>query len=108
MTEFRQWWRRNTRAGYAFAEVSLLHWGSTFGIWKRSLLRSISWAGVLPLAIVVGALVHPNAVALLALYPIQIARIAYRNGWNRSRAGEMACSTRWANFLNCAGLPNIS
>ena len=83
MTEFRQWWRRNTRAGYAFAEVSLLHWGSTFGIWKRSLLRSISWAGVLPLAIVVGALVHPNAVALLALYPIQIARIAYRNGWNR-------------------------
>ena len=85
MTTFRQWWLRNRRAGYAFAEVSTLHWRSPHGIWRRSLLRSIAWGGALPLAAAAG-LADPAAFALLALYPAQMARIAAREkfrglGW---------------------------
>jgi GT2 family glycosyltransferase len=35
MTRFGQWWKRNVRAGHAFAQVSRLHARSPFGIWKR-------------------------------------------------------------------------
>lgn len=75
MTTLRQWWLRNRRAGYAFAEVSILHWRSPHGIWRRSLLRSVGWGGALPLAAAAG-FAHPAAFALLALYPAQVVRIA--------------------------------
>lgn len=83
MTSLRQWWRRNTRAGYAFTEVALLHWTSPFGIWKRSLLRAIGWGGVLPLAAIAGAALDPFGLVLLALYPIQFTRIVLQGHWNR-------------------------
>lgn len=84
MMSLRQWWRRNTRTGYAFAEVATLHWNSPFGIWKRSLLRAIGWGGVLPVATVAGAvLIHPLLFALLAFYPFQFARIAARENWSK-------------------------
>lgn len=80
MTRIRQWWRRNARAGYAFAEVSTLHWASPFGIWRRNLWRSIGWGGILPAALLAGFTLHPAAFGLLLLYPIQMVRIAAREG----------------------------
>jgi GT2 family glycosyltransferase len=83
ITTFRQWWRRTTRAGHAFAEVATLHWSSPKAIWKRSMARAIVWGGALPLAILVAVLVHPAALLLFGLYPLQVARIARREGWTR-------------------------
>ena len=83
MTNFRQWWKRNTRTGYAITEVAILYWRSPFGIWKRDVLRAIVWGGVLPLVAIVGAVFHPAALALLVFYPIQVARIARREQWSR-------------------------
>ncbi|UVK40215.1 glycosyltransferase family 2 protein [Mesorhizobium sp. AR10] len=80
MTRIHQWWRRNMRAGYAFAEVSTLHWASPFGIWRRNLWRSLGWGGVLPLAMLAGFTLHPAALGILVLYPIQVIRIAAREG----------------------------
>ena len=80
ITKMSQWWRRNKRAGHAFAEVAVMHWRSPYGIWKRSLVRSICWGGLLPAAVVVG-IFQPAAMTLLALYPVQVARIAARDGF---------------------------
>ena len=81
ITTFRQWWRRTTRAGYAYAAVATRHWSSPEAIWKRSLLRSVGWGAALPIVIVGASLLHPAALALFGLYPLQAARLARRDGW---------------------------
>ena len=90
ITTFGQWWRRTKRAGYAFASVATLHWSSPEAIWKRSLMRTIGWGAALPLAIVGASFLHPAALALFGLYPLQIARLARREGWNRLGSWQYA------------------
>jgi glycosyltransferase involved in cell wall biosynthesis len=55
MTRFGQWWRRNVRAGHAFAQVSRLHAGSPFGIWRRETRSNWFWGVVVPAAAVLAA-----------------------------------------------------
>lgn len=80
MTRFPQWWRRNVRAGHAFAEVSRLHRRSAQGIWRRETLRALLWGGALPAAAGMSAFIAPLSLLVLAFYPIQVARIAWRKG----------------------------
>lgn len=55
MTRFGQWWRRNVRAGHAFAEVSRLHDGSPFGIWTREARSNWFWGLCVPAVAVLAA-----------------------------------------------------
>lgn len=103
VTAFRQWWRRTTRAGYAFAAVAARHWSSPAAIWKRSLLRSIGWGGALPIAIVCASLLHPAALVLFGLYPVQVARLARRDGWNRIESWRFAFFDVLGKFAECWG-----
>jgi GT2 family glycosyltransferase len=81
ITRFGQWWRRSVRAGHAFAQVSRLHQNSQFRIWKRNVGRAVLWGGALPLtAAAAAATVNPAALWILALYPIQVLRLARRQG----------------------------
>ncbi len=85
MLRFSQWWRRSVRAGYAFTEVTLLHRHSPKRIWKRNVVSALLWGCVLPLLILAGGIVHPAFLALAAIYPLQVARIALRsNDWRRA------------------------
>lgn len=84
ITRLGQWWNRSRRAGHAFAEVAHRHLGSPHGIWGRNVLRALFWGCLLPLGALLGAVVlHPTFVLLLAAYPLQIARIAWREGGHR-------------------------
>ena len=80
MTKFRQWWRRSVRAGLADAQICWLR--ATLGVVvgeKKALValaRSTIWAGLLPVAIGIGAFIHPAALAGLLLYPLRVIRIA--------------------------------
>ena len=76
MTRFRQFWNRAVRAGFAYANVSLLHRNSPFCIWRRETLRAVVWGGLLPAAIAVGTLLHPVTFLVLSIYCVQILRIA--------------------------------
>lgn len=80
ITRFGQWWLRAVRGGYAFAEVSWLHRSSPVGIWKRETARVILWGGILPVAIALGALMHPAALGGALVYVLQICRIALTKG----------------------------
>lgn len=88
MTNLRQWWRRSMRAGYAFAEGSLLHGAPPERHWVRETRRAWVWGLGLPLAVAlaVGTL-GPLALAGLALYPLQMVRLYGRgSGAARGRA----------------------
>lgn len=78
---FRQWWRRTERAGHAFAEGDARFSTPAAPHWRREVRRIWIWGVALPLAAVLGALLHPAALLLLLAYPVQVARLARRMGW---------------------------
>ena len=79
MTRFGQWWKRNRRAGHAFAENATLH-GKSPERFRVAQTRSLLlWGAVLPLLALLGALlVSPLALLLLLAWPLQAVRMAAR------------------------------
>lgn len=77
MTRFGQWWKRSVRAGHAYAEGAALH---GFGHWGAEVRRALIWGAGLPLVIALAALLHPAALALVLIYPLQVLRLARRGG----------------------------
>lgn len=96
MHRFGQWWRRARRAGHAFAEGSWLHRRDDEPFWRRETRRAVIWAMVIPMLILVAAfLIGPWALAGLLIYPLQLARMAQREGGGREgwlRAGFLMLS----------------
>ena len=79
MTRIGQWWMRCVRAGFAYAEGARLHGAPPERHWVRECRSAWLWGAALPLAIVLSALVVSPACWLgLALYPLQMARVAWR------------------------------
>ena len=81
ITRFGQWWRRSKRAGHAFVEGAVLHGAPPERHFVAETRRILLWAGALPLAIALGAvLVHPLALLGLLAYPLQVLRLGRRSG----------------------------
>jgi len=84
MTRLGQWWRRAVRSGFGYAQA----WHRTRGVrgeaplYRRELGRAAVWAGLLPLAAVLLALlVRPGLVLLWPLAAAaQYLRMARRDG----------------------------
>jgi len=86
MLRFGQWWRRNVRGGWAYAEGAALHGGSPERYAVRETLSNAFWGALLPLA-VVGLAPRAGGLSalLLAVYPLLGARI-YARALRRGRA----------------------
>jgi len=82
---FGEWWRRNVRAGYAFALGVQMHGGSPEQHWVSEVKRTRLWSGFIPLFILLATIVEPMFVFIVAIYPLQIARIAMKNSKNIKR-----------------------
>ena len=81
ITRFGQWWRRTRRAGHAYAEGAAMHGAAPEGHNVAQLRRALLWGLVLPLMAAGGAvLIHPVLLALLLIYPVQVARLWWRGG----------------------------
>jgi glycosyltransferase involved in cell wall biosynthesis len=78
MTRISQWWQRCRRAGHTYAEGAALHGTSPERYRVSELRRTVLWALVLPLLIVLGALITPWAVLGLLAYPAQILRLSLK------------------------------
>ncbi|MEL7460759.1 MAG: glycosyltransferase [Pseudomonadota bacterium] len=76
MTRFGQWWKRNRRAGHAYAESAALHGKSPERFRVAQTRRAVIWGMVLPLLSVLGVVITPWALLLLLAYPAQVARLA--------------------------------
>ena len=96
MTRFGQFWQRARRAGHAWAEGAAMHGAAPERHSLPGLLRALVWGLALPLAALAGwALAGPWALLLLALYPLQVLRLARRFGGDRfawQRAGLLTIS----------------
>lgn len=78
---FPQWWRRATRGGHAFAEVSALHRDRDFP-WHRSVRSALVWTGLMG-ATLLGGLFDGRAAVAALIFPAQIFRIAQRRKVDR-------------------------
>ena len=79
MTRFEQWWKRNVRSGYAFAEGAHLHGAPPERHWVREFRSAFAWGLVVPLTVVCALLaIGPWALLILAMYPLQVLRLFLR------------------------------
>ena len=103
MTRFGQWWTRNVRSGYAYAEGAHLHGAPPEAHFVKPLRSALVWGLVLPLLIAFGGLLasSPWPLALLAIYPLQVMRLCIRE------AGGFR--QRWlrASFLVIGKFPEV-
>jgi GT2 family glycosyltransferase len=80
MLRFGQWWQRARRAGHAFAEGAALHGDPPERHFASETRRALIWGAALPAAILTAALWQPLALWALAIYPLQVLRLAARDG----------------------------
>jgi GT2 family glycosyltransferase len=81
ITKLSQWWKRSTRAGYAFAQGAALHGQAPERHWVNETRRAVIWGAALPLLIVCLAVFWSPWWLLTALvYPVQVLRLSGQNG----------------------------
>lgn len=104
MMRFGQFWKRARRAGHAYAEGAHLHGRPPEGHYVAESKRALLWGLWLPLLILVSILVFgPIGSALLAIYPLQAARLARRKGATRA-AWEEAVLLTLSKFAEARGV----
>lgn len=99
MDRFRQWWKRAQRSGHAFAQGAFLHGAPPERHNVAQTRRALAWGAVFPLIVVALSAWKPVCIALLSVYPLQVLRLALRDGIARPER-------RWhALFLVLARFP---
>jgi len=106
---FSQWWRRNRRAGHAYAQVAALHGSGPERYFVRERRRILLWGLALPVAALAGAPVTRgiSLPAMLGLYGLQLVHIARgcrRRGWASRDAWAYGFFTVISRFAALQGL----
>jgi GT2 family glycosyltransferase len=102
MHHFGQWWRRADRSGMGYAQAwQMTRHSGDGGLYRRELARSLLWAGALPLAAVLAAvMLHP---ALLLVWPLlftaQFLRMSLRGD---SKSALLSVLGKYAEFIGIA------
>ncbi|MGB7243708.1 MAG: glycosyltransferase [Sulfitobacter sp.] len=105
MTRFGQWWKRARRAGHAFGEGAALHGAPPERHSVDATRRILLWGVAIPAFILLAALlVTPWALLLVLLYPVQVARLARREGAGDRSSWERACLLTLGKFPEALGV----
>ncbi|MCT7949696.1 glycosyltransferase [Ancylothrix sp. C2] len=76
MFKFAQWWKRNVRAGHAFAEGAAMHGGEPERHWVKESRSNWLWGLLVPtVAILMAFLTHGWSLLLFLVYPLLGFRI---------------------------------
>lgn len=78
LTKLSQWWKRNTRAGHAYAESAALHGASPERFRMAQTRRAVLWGIAVPLVALLGCVITPWTLLLLLAYPAQVLRLMAR------------------------------
>ncbi len=108
LTRFSQWWRRAVRGGYGMTKVALLHWQSPKVIWKREVLRALTYCGVFMASVLAAVVIHPVFMAGLLFFPLQIARMALRRGPSDRRNWQYAGLMTLSKFAEVKGMTTLA
>jgi GT2 family glycosyltransferase len=94
MTKFSQWWKRNVRAGHAYAQGAAMHGAAPERHWVREVRSNLAWGLLLPLAAILAApFTFGFSLLLLLGYVVLMLRIrahARRRGLSPAEAGMYA------------------
>jgi hypothetical protein len=81
LSKLSQWWKRNKRAGHAYAEGADLHGAPPEQHGVKATRSALIWGALLPfVALVLGLFASPWFFALLLAWPAQVVRLARRSG----------------------------
>jgi hypothetical protein len=84
-----QWWRRQQRSGFAFAEGAALHGHLPERYWVWELRRTVIWGAIIPVictASTIASLPFGGWAALMWLiFPLQMLRLFLRGGHRPAR-----------------------
>ena len=104
MTRFNQYWNRARRAGHAFVEGAVMHGLPPERHFVTETRKALRWGLYLPLfALILFTYVTPWSLLLLLLYPLQIVRLALRDGGRRD-AWERAVLLVVGKFAEMTGV----
>ena len=104
MMHLSQWMRRSRRCGFGFAQVAWLH-RKTSTMWWREIGRALLWALAIPIVILIITFFTPWGLLLLLIYPLQVVRIAARQGITSLIQWQDALfMTTMGKFGECAGI----
>lgn len=85
LTRFSQWWKRNKRAGFAFAEGAAMHGAPPERHGVQSTRSALFWGAALPAFVLLACFVSAWALLLCAIWPLQVVRLGLRDGdWTRA------------------------
>lgn len=92
IVQFKQWWKRTQRSGYAFAEGAYLHSSLPERHWVKESISAWFWAGIIPAMVLIAAIFNGAAAGIIMLiYPIQITRLALRGKYEPKINWLRAC-----------------
>ena len=109
ITSFAQWWRRNRRAGHAYAQVAALHGRGDERYFVRDRRRILIWGLALPIAALAAAPFthYISLLVLICAYALQCAHIVRscrKRGWATRDAWAYGFFTVIARFPALQGL----
>lgn len=105
MTRFNQWWKRTRRSGHAFAEGAALHGAPPERHSASAVQRILKWGLFAPIAILLlAATITPWALLLAAIYPLQVSRLALREGAGHRTSWERGFFLTLGNFAEAQGI----
>lgn len=109
IASFAQWWRRNRRAGHAYAQVAALHGGGDERYFVRDRRRILIWGLALPVAALAAAPFTRciSLPILLCAYALQCAHIVSgcrKRGWATRDAWAYGFFTVISRFPALQGL----
>ena len=101
--KFPQWWKRQVRCGYGYAQVSSLHWKVKNAIYRKETLSIWCWSLVFPAIVVFLCITFGlHALSLLAIYPLHLIKIAV---FEKKRIGYWKRSIIYSGFILLNRLP---
>jgi glycosyltransferase involved in cell wall biosynthesis len=103
ITAFSQWWRRSKRGGFGMMQVVRLHAGSPEPLWRANIRRAVIFGGLVPLLLLAGFWFHPLWLLVL-LYPLQVMRVAWRQGAGQIRSWFYAGLLSLSKFAEFSGI----
>lgn len=85
LTRFSQWWKRNKRAGFAYAEGAAMHGAPPERHGVKGTRSALFWGAVLPVLVLGSLGVSVWGLLLLLIWPLQVVRLGLRDGdWTRA------------------------
>ncbi|SRR5579871_2107775 len=102
---FNQWWRRQVRCGYAFAQGAYLHGREPERHWVWESRRAALWGVGFPILFLDALIVLGWwGCLLLLVYPLQIVRRMTKLSGSRRARVQFACFEQLARFAEALGL----